>query len=142
MFVEIQKQLAEVFHKKSVWKSFVKFPRKNLYQCLLQTLAATLFLKRDSGTSVFLWIWQDLSQHLYKRTLRDGCFWRSAYCRVLHVICLNFQQNFRFFLNMNFLYLLSFIKRKKLAFPEVNCVSCNISCRWKREASINKKNTS
>ena len=39
---------------------------------------------------------------------------------------------------MNLLGLLSFNKRKKVAFPEVNCVSCNVSSRWKQE---NKKTT-
>ena len=42
MFVEIQKQLAEVFHKKSVCKCFAKFAGNNLYRSLFFNKLANL----------------------------------------------------------------------------------------------------
>ena len=37
--------------------------------------SATLFLKKDSGTGVFLLILQNFWEHLFYRTPLDGCFW-------------------------------------------------------------------
>ena len=48
----IRKQPPDLFYKKDVLKNFVKFTGKRL----LQASARNSIKKRDSGTSIFLWI--------------------------------------------------------------------------------------
>ena len=65
--------------KNCVVESFAKFTGKRLCQSLLFNKVADLwpvtFNKRDSGTSVFLWILQNFQDHLFCRTSLDDCFW-------------------------------------------------------------------
>ena len=40
-----------------------------------------LYLKRDSGTGVFLWILRNFQEHFFYRTPLDGCFWKIIYSK-------------------------------------------------------------
>ena len=63
------KQPPEVFYKKGVPKNFSKFTGKHLYQSFfltnLHALDLQLYLKRYSGTGVFLWILRKFYEHLF-----------------------------------------------------------------------------
>ena len=57
--ISLQQQPPEVFCKKNVLRTFAKFTGKHMYQGLFNKVAGLrlqLYLKRDSGTVVFLWI--------------------------------------------------------------------------------------
>ena len=58
--------------RKNVFRNFVKFTGKRLCQSLflnkVADLSFQLYLKRDSGTSVFLRIFRNLSEQLFYRT--------------------------------------------------------------------------
>ena len=68
----------DVFCEKSVLRNFAKFTGKHLCQGLflikLQTWGLQLYLIRDSGTGVFLWILRNFSEQLFHRTPPDDCF--------------------------------------------------------------------
>ena len=72
------KQPPEVFYKKGVPKNFSKFTGKHLYQSFfltnLHALDLQLYLKRYSGTGVFLWILRKFYEHLFYRIPPDDCF--------------------------------------------------------------------
>ena len=67
-----------LFHTRLVLRNFAKFTGKHLCQSLFfNKVAATglqLYLKRDSGTSVFLWVLQNFSEHLLQN-ISSGFFW-------------------------------------------------------------------
>ena len=52
---------------KGVLRNFAKFTRKHLCQ--------QLYLKRDFGTDVFLWILWNFQEQLFYRTPLGDCFW-------------------------------------------------------------------
>ena len=54
------------FIKKLFLKIFVIFTGK---------WQAWNFIKRDSSSSVFLWIFRNFQDHLFRRTSANGCFW-------------------------------------------------------------------
>ena len=67
-----KKQPPEVFYKKAVLKNLAMFTtRKQLWCSLflskLHTLRPVALLKRGSNTGVFLWILQNLQEHLFWR---------------------------------------------------------------------------
>ena len=66
----------EVFCYKDVLKNFTKFTGNYSCQSLFFNKVADLrpatLLKRDPGTGVFLWILQNLLEHLFYRTLQVG----------------------------------------------------------------------
>ena len=68
--IMLQKQSPEVFCKRAVFKDFVIFIRKHLCWSLflikLQTRPATL-LRRDSHTSLLLWILSNFQENLFWR---------------------------------------------------------------------------
>ena len=80
-FIESSRQ--EVFCEKDVLRNFTKFTGKHLCQCLFFNKVAirrpATFLKRDSGTGVFLWIWWNLQEHLFLQNTSGGCF-----CFIFH----------------------------------------------------------
>ena len=63
----------EVFCKKCVPRNFAKFTRKHLCQ--------KLYLKRDSGTGVFLWILRNFYEHLFLQNTSGGCFCNKQHLR-------------------------------------------------------------
>ena len=80
----------EVFYKKGVLRNFAKFTGKHLCQGLFFNEVAGLgpasLLKRDAGTGVFLWIFQNFLGHLFfikhlywlllaSANISDVCFW-------------------------------------------------------------------
>ena len=70
-----------VFCKKGVLRNFAKFTGKYLYQRLFLDKVAGLrpatLLKKDSGTGVFLWILQNLQEHLFLQNTSGGCFCKN-----------------------------------------------------------------
>ena len=75
-FALVKSSHKEVFCKKGVLRSFTKFKRKHLCQSLVfnkvAVLSLQLYQKRNSGTSVFLWI---LSKFLRTPFLTDHLRW-------------------------------------------------------------------
>ena len=55
--------------KKDVLRNFAKITGKHPCQVKLQAY------KRDSGTGIFLWIFQNFWEHLFYRTPPEECFW-------------------------------------------------------------------
>ena len=85
----------DVFCEKSVLRNFAKFTGKHLCQSLflikLQPWGLQLYLIRDSGTGVFLWILQNFSEQLFRRTPPDDCFCELSFELTLFlflVICI------------------------------------------------------
>ena len=84
--------LPEVFCKKGVLRNFAKFTGKHLCQSLfflkkdsgtdvfLCLRPATFFKKRDSSTCVFLWILQNFLEHLFLQNTSGGCFPKRLGC--------------------------------------------------------------
>ena len=68
----------EMFCKKAVLRDFPKFTRKHLCQSLFITKVAgqgqQLYLKRDPVSWCFLWILQNLEEHLFLQNTSGGCF--------------------------------------------------------------------
>ena len=68
----------EMFCKKAVLRDFPKFTRKHLCQSLFITKVAgqgrQLYLKRDPVSWCFLWILQNLDEHLFLQNTTGGCF--------------------------------------------------------------------
>ena len=64
--------------KKCVLRNFAKFTWKYLRQSLflikMQDLGLQLYQKRDSGTSVFLWILQNFKEQFFYWTPPGDCF--------------------------------------------------------------------
>ena len=64
--------------KKAVLKNFAIFTGKHLCRSLFliksQDWRPTALLKRDSSTGVFLWILQNLQEHLVWKTSANNCF--------------------------------------------------------------------
>ena len=60
-------------------------PGCSIKKCVLESLDGSwkmawglqLYLKRDSGTSIFLWVLQNFQERLLCRTLPDDCFWKK-----------------------------------------------------------------
>ena len=73
---------SEVFCKKSVLRNFAKFTKKTCTRIsFLKKLRAPglqLYLKRDSGTGVFLWILRNFYEHLFLQNTSGGCFFKAA----------------------------------------------------------------
>ena len=65
-----QKQPTNVFYKKRCFKNFAKFAAKQLCHGLFFNNVAGL----DSGTSVFLWILRNFSEHLFHGTPASDWF--------------------------------------------------------------------
>ena len=67
--------------RKGVLGNFAKFTGKHLCQILflirLQAWGLQLYLKRSSGTDVFLWILRDFQEHLFYRTPPGQWFWST-----------------------------------------------------------------
>ena len=65
-------------YKISAPKNFAIFTGKHFRQSLLSNVASLslqLYLKRDSGTEVFLWIlWKNLKKTFFNG-VSSGCFW-------------------------------------------------------------------
>ena len=83
----------DVFSKKGVLRSFIKFTGKHQCQSLFFNKVtglrpATLFRKRNSGTSLFLWIVLSFLEHLLLQNTSVGCLWDlkqiNTYRRILH----------------------------------------------------------
>ena len=67
-----------------VLRNFVKFTGKHLRQGLSFNKVAGLtqtcnFIKKDSGTGIFLWILRNFKQHLFYRTSPGDCL--TAHCQ-------------------------------------------------------------
>ena len=78
----------EVFFKIGVLENFANFTGKHLCQSLFSNKVAglrpiTLFKKRDSGTSVFLWVLRNFKEHLFLENTSGTCF---CYCHREHCI--------------------------------------------------------
>ena len=73
----------KVFCKKDVLRNFPKFTGKHLYQSLFLN-KLQLYLKKDSGTGVFLWILRNFEEHLSLQNTSGGCFWLVWYKLILH----------------------------------------------------------
>ena len=83
--------------KKGVLENFAKFTEKNL--CWSAWRPATL-LKRDSDTSVFLWILRNFPEHLFWKTSANGCFWKGTW----YLLYINDSGNTIFFISRVFTY--------------------------------------
>ena len=75
-----QKQPLARFHKNTVLKNLAIFKGKYLWWSLflikLRACRSATLLKRDSKTSVLLWILLNFHEHLFWRTSVNGCFWK------------------------------------------------------------------
>ena len=71
-----QKEPLELFDKKAVLKNFEIFTGKRLcWSLLLPNLQAFRpDSRRDSDTSVFMWILRNIEKHLFWRTFANVCF--------------------------------------------------------------------
>ena len=58
--------------KEGVLKNFAKFTGNHLCQSLLFRQACN-FIKKDSGTGVFLWILRNFLEHLFLQNTSSGC---------------------------------------------------------------------
>ena len=68
-YVEIQKQLLEVFYKKGVFKI-----SQNSEESICARVSF-LIKWQVSGTGVFLWILRNFWENLFLRNTSAGCFW-------------------------------------------------------------------
>ena len=70
LFCKKKYSVKELFFKEGFLKNFAKFTGKHLRQSLFSNKIASAcnFIKRDSGTSVFLWILPNLLGTLFFRT--------------------------------------------------------------------------
>ena len=82
-FSDVQKQPPEVFYKKDPLKNFGKFTGKHLCQSLffnkVPGLGLQLYLKRHSGTGVFLEILRNFPENLFYRTSLEDYFWMLSH---------------------------------------------------------------
>ena len=62
-------------------KFFVKFTEKHLRQSFFFNKVGgrdlQVYLRRDSGAGIILWILGNFSEHLFYRTPLDDCFWKD-----------------------------------------------------------------
>ena len=49
----------------------------------VQVIRPSTLLKRDSNTGIFLWILQNIYEHLFWRTYAIGCFWWNVHYYII-----------------------------------------------------------
>ena len=80
LFTMSRSSRAEGFCKKGVLRNFTKFTGKYLYQSLFVNKVPGLrpkacnFIKKDSGTGIFLWILRKFEEHIFIKNTSAGCF--------------------------------------------------------------------
>ena len=73
------------FINKGALRKFAKSTEKHLCQSLILIKLFKVLLKRDSGTGFFLWILQNLQEHLFTEHLRMTAFGNWSYPRTFTV---------------------------------------------------------
>ena len=81
----------DVFCRKGFHRNFAKFTGKHLcwspFLNKVAVLKACNFVKKDSGTGVFLWILRNFLEHLFLQNTSGGCFCQFYYASMIWMFC-------------------------------------------------------